>query len=232
MSSVSVSEDGEWCLSSSSDGAAILWRLPAMTRTHLLHASSGMRRIAMTIMWRKWCSGILGGRLHPNNVHALLLTVNNRWELWGMRVDISNPVSKRLNVETDYILRLGFWDTVTGDEIRNIEVTKKGRLTCLDLSLDGKWVNSKGIILNIYNILLLSRYIAVGADDSSVRVLHYDQASTFRIGTGDYWQARVQVPSPSPKSNRKGKEEFGLWAVSKILWATTPPTTFKHEGCL
>ena len=55
-----------------------------------------------------------------------------------MRVDISNPVLKRLNVETDYILRLGFWDTVTGDEIRNIEVTKKGRLTCLDLSLDGK----------------------------------------------------------------------------------------------
>jgi len=52
VSSVSVSEDGEWCLSSSSDGAAILWRLPAMTRTHLLHASSG----------------ILGGRLHPNNV--------------------------------------------------------------------------------------------------------------------------------------------------------------------
>ena len=26
-------------------------------------------------------------------------------------------------------------------------------------------------------------------------------------------------PSPSPKSNRKGKEEFGLWAVSKILLA-------------
>ena len=27
---------------------------------------------------------------------------------------------------------------------------------------------------------------------------------------------------PSPKSNRKGKEEFGLWAVSKILYATQP----------
>ena len=78
VSSVSVSEDGEWALSSGSDGAAILWRLPAMTRTHLLHASSGGRRIAMTIMWWKWHSGILGGRLHPNNVHALLLTVNNR----------------------------------------------------------------------------------------------------------------------------------------------------------
>ena len=46
-----------------------------------------------------------------------------------------------------------------------------------------------------------------------------------------YWQARVQVPSPSPKSNRKGIGEFKLWAVSKIFWATTttPPTTFKHE---
>ena len=29
-------------------------------------------------------------------------------------------------------------------------------------------------------------------------------------------QARVQVPSPSPKTNRKEKEEFGHWAVSKI----------------
>ena len=35
----------------------------------------------------------------------------------------------------------------------------------------------------------------------------------------NYWQARVQVPSPSPKSNMKGKEEFGLWAVSKISGA-------------
>ena len=47
VSSVSVSEDGEWCLSSGSDGAAILWRLPAMTRSHLLHASSGIRRIVI-----------------------------------------------------------------------------------------------------------------------------------------------------------------------------------------
>ena len=27
-------------------------------------------------------------------------------------------------------------------------------------------------------------------------------------------------PSPKSKSNRKGKVEFGLWAVSKISWAT------------
>ena len=38
----------------------------------------------------------------------------------------------------EIVTRLGFWDTVTGEEIRNIEVTKKGRLTCLDLSTDGK----------------------------------------------------------------------------------------------
>ena len=37
-----------------------------------------------------------------------------------------------------YYVRLGFWDTVTGEEIRNIEVTKKGRVTCMDLSSDGK----------------------------------------------------------------------------------------------
>ena len=46
-------------------------------------------------------------------------------------------------------------------------------------------------------------------------------------------ESKTQVQSPSPKSNRKGKEEFGLWAVSKILWATTtPPITFKNEGGL
>ena len=31
-------------------------------------------------------------------------------------------------------------------------------------------------------INLISRYIAVGADDSTVRVLDYNQATTFRIG--------------------------------------------------
>ena len=41
VTSVSVSEDGEFCLSCASDGAAILWRLPGVTRAHLLHAGSG-----------------------------------------------------------------------------------------------------------------------------------------------------------------------------------------------
>ena len=40
---------------------------------------------------------------------------------------------------------------------------------------------------------------------------------------------RVQVSSPSPKSNRKGNEKFGLWAVSKILSSVS---IFKHEGGL
>ena len=31
-------------------------------------------------------------------------------------------------------------------------------------------------------LILMSRYIAVGADDSTVRVLDYNQATTFRIG--------------------------------------------------
>jgi len=90
--------------------------------------------------------------------------------------------------------RLGFWDTVTGDEIRNIEVTKKGRLTCLDLSLDGK-------------------YIAVGADDSSVRVLHYDQASTFRIGNARC--GRINSVQFGPDSlSLVAATEFG----AVILW--------------
>ena len=50
-------------------------------------------------------------------------------------------------------------------------------------------------------------------------------------------------PSPSLKSkpqipksqNQRGKEEFGLWAVSKILWAnhstTYHPITFRGSEC-
>ena len=44
------------------------------------------------------------------------------------------------------------------------------------------------------------------------------------IGTESISQKFHEIltsPSPSPKSNRKGKEEFGLWAVYKILRATT-----------
>ena len=39
-------------------------------------------------------------------------------------------------------------------------------------------------------------------------------------------------PRPSPSQIQKEKGEFGLWAVTKILWATTttPPPTFEHDG--
>ena len=33
-------------------------------------------------------------------------------------------------------------------------------------------------------------------------------------------ESKSLFPTPSPKSNRKGKEEFGLWAVSKIAKKT------------
>ena len=42
-------------------------------------------------------------------------------------------------------------------------------------------------------------------------------------------------PSPSQIQKGKGKGEFGLWAVTKIIWAPSlppPPTFFKHEGGL
>ena len=35
-------------------------------------------------------------------------------------------------------------------------------------------------------------------------------------------ESKSQFPGQSPKSNGKGKEEFGLWAVTKILEATHP----------
>ena len=41
VTSVSLSGDGEFVLTSASDGAAILWHLPAMTRAHILQAGSG-----------------------------------------------------------------------------------------------------------------------------------------------------------------------------------------------
>ena len=32
--------------------------------------------------------------------------------------------------------RLGYWDTVTGDQIRSVEASRRGRLTAMDLSPD------------------------------------------------------------------------------------------------
>ena len=59
-----------------------MWNVPSMTRAHLLRGSAGL----------------VAGRLHPNNVHAIVLSSDNR---------------------------LGYWDTVTGEQIRNIEASDK-----------------------------------------------------------------------------------------------------------
>ena len=40
-------------------------------------------------------------------------------------------------------------------------------------------------------------------------------------------KSKVQAQSQIEKGKRK--KDFGPWAVSKILWATTPPITFKHK---
>ena len=52
-----------------------------------------------------------------------------------------------------------------------------------------------------------------------------------------YYMQHSVIDKPESKSQvlaQRGKEEFGLRAVSKIFWATTttPPLTFKHEGGL
>ena len=88
-----------------------MWNVPDMTRAHMLRGSAGL----------------VAGKLHPNNVHALVLTSDNRW----VRRTISN------HIKLFICFRLGYWDTVTGEEIRNIELSKKGTFTCMDLSPDG-----------------------------------------------------------------------------------------------
>ena len=58
---------------------------------------------------------------------------------------------------------MGYWDTVTGEELRNIELVRRGQVTCMDLSADGV-------------------YIAIGTDEGSVRVIRYSEARTVRVG--------------------------------------------------
>ena len=94
MTSAHVSTDSKFAVTSSTDGGAIVWHVPEMTRAHMLRGSGAL----------------LDARLHPNNVHAVVLSCDNR---------------------------VSYWDTVTGDQLRNVELVKKGRLTCMDLSQDG-----------------------------------------------------------------------------------------------
>ena len=94
VSSADVSVDGKFALTAGVDGAAIVWNVPEMVRAHHLRCSAS----------------VLSGRLHPNNVHAVTLSTDNK---------------------------LAYWDTVTGEEIRSIELVKNSHLTCMDLSPDG-----------------------------------------------------------------------------------------------
>ena len=94
VTSAHLSPDERFALTTASDGAGILWNIPTMTRALLLRGSAGQ----------------IGGRIHPNNVHAVILGQDNR---------------------------LGYWDTVTGEELRSVELVKAGQVTCMDLSPDG-----------------------------------------------------------------------------------------------
>ena len=120
VTSADVSIDGQFALTTSVDGGAIVWNVPSMTRAHLLRCTAS----------------VVQGRLHPNNVHAVTLSSDNK---------------------------LAYWDTVTGDMIRSIQLSTSGHLTCMDLTRDGM-------------------FICIGADDSSVRVIRYNEADTVRSG--------------------------------------------------
>ena len=120
MRSAHISPDGKFALTTATDGAGILWNIPDMTRALLLRGSASL----------------IAGRIHPNNVHAIILGQDNR---------------------------IGYWDTVTGEQLRNIEAIKRGQVTCMDLSPDGM-------------------YIAIGTEEGSVRVIRYNEARTVRLG--------------------------------------------------
>ena len=57
--------------------------------------------------------------------------------------------------------RLGYWDTVTGDQIRSVEACRRGRLTAMDLSPDGMSVTHATIWLS-YTLALAFLYFGFG----------------------------------------------------------------------
>ena len=69
--------------------------------------------------------------------------------------------------------------------------------------------------------------------------MHHKKIDLCIIPVAKYSANQGLIDKPESKSQvqaQRGKKEFGLWAVTKILWATTnpttPPKTFKHEGGL
>merc|ERR1719356_2290466 len=81
VTSADISQDGKLVMTTGSDGAGIVWNLSTLTRNQLLKGTSGLR-----------C-----GFLHPNNLHGLILGVDNS---------------------------LGYWDLMGGGELRNMMLTR------------------------------------------------------------------------------------------------------------
>ena len=132
-----------------------MWNVPDMTRAHMLRGSAGL----------------VAGKLHPNNVHALVLTSDNRW----VRRTISNYIWWIYLFQTwllGHCYRGGNQKYWTEQE-RNIYL--HGFISRWIVS----WLISHSFI---YLFITFARYVAVGSDDSSVRVLRYNEATTVKIG--------------------------------------------------
>ena len=127
-----------------------------MTRAHMLRGSAGL----------------VAGKLHPNNVHALVLTLDNRW----VRRNISNFISLIFLFQT-WLLGHGDWggnQKYWTEQERNIYLH----------GFISRWIVS-WLISHVFVYLFntFARYVAVGSDDSSVRVLRYNEATAVKIGS-------------------------------------------------
>ena len=104
-----------------------MWNVPDMTRAHMLRGSAGL----------------VAGKLHPNNVHALVLTSDNR-------LVISNK-----NHFKFYLMNLSVLDLVIGTLLqgRKLEILNSARKEHLPawiyLQMDCKLVHFSFIYLFI-----------------------------------------------------------------------------------